>query len=57
VIASPRAQRAPKQVEAKNLSSIIESFKKEKTAFNERFLELKRRLDNFNEGKKTSHGR
>jgi hypothetical protein len=31
-----------------NLANIIESFKKEKSAFNERFSELKKRLDNFN---------
>ena len=31
-----------------NLANIIESFKKEKSAFNERFSELKKRLDTFN---------
>jgi uncharacterized coiled-coil DUF342 family protein len=30
------------------LANIIESFKKEKSAFNERFSELKKRLDTFN---------
>jgi hypothetical protein len=41
---------APQQSAAKNqnLAHIIESFKKEKTAFNERFSELKKRLDTFN---------
>jgi hypothetical protein len=32
-----------------NLANIIESFKKEKSAFNERFSELKKRLDTFNQ--------
>lgn len=30
------------------MANIIESFKKEKSAFNERFSELKKRLDTFN---------
>ena len=35
-------------VKNQNLAHIIESFKKEKSAFNERFSELKKRLDTFN---------
>jgi uncharacterized coiled-coil DUF342 family protein len=38
----------------KNLTNIIESFKKEKTAFNERFQELKKRLDTFNSKRNSS---
>ena len=38
-----------------NLAHIIESFKKEKSAFNERFSELKKRLDTFNNKRVGSH--
>jgi uncharacterized coiled-coil DUF342 family protein len=41
----PPQQSATKN---QNLAHIIESFKKEKSAFNERFSELKKRLDTFN---------
>jgi len=38
-----------------NLAHIIESFKKEKFAFNERFSELKKRLDTFNNKRTGQH--
>jgi hypothetical protein len=41
-------QQQPPAGKNQNLANIIESFKKEKTAFNERFSELKKRLDTFN---------
>ncbi len=41
-------QQQQPQIKNQNLANIIESFKKEKTAFNERFSELKKRLDTFN---------
>jgi hypothetical protein len=44
-IGVPVQQSASKN---QNLAHIIESFKKEKCAFNERFSELKKRLDTFN---------
>ena len=44
-IGVPIQQSAAKN---QNLAHIIESFKKEKSAFNERFSELKKRLDTFN---------
>jgi len=35
------------QQQKQNLTHILESFKKEKTVFNQKFSELRRRLDSF----------
>ena len=47
-------QHVAQQQPANNLANIIESFKKEKSAFNERFSELKKRLDTFNSKRNTA---